>query len=146
MGWNALATTVPGLYCLREEKKNTGNLCASCTFLVVSGAWGEQADLRPQEGLQPPDWGVAAHCTHRRTVSVLDGELFARAVASSCFGVCPDHFSLHPHRVSPSDTSGHFTHTLQAWGPAELFGLCSLGNSVISTAVPALVMGRWEFK
>lgn len=42
-------------------------------------------------------------------------------------------------------TTLHTVPWLQAQGPAELCGLCPIGNIVISTARSALVVGRCEF-
>lgn len=76
MGWKALATTVLDLYCLREWRK-IESLCAPCHFLVVSGAWGEQADLSQSTGGSLAfRLGCSCHSIHRRTISILEGESF----------------------------------------------------------------------
>lgn len=87
--------------------------------------------VRPQEGFLPSHCGVPAHSIHRRKIRMLEGELLFRAVASSCFGICPDRFCCL------------LTHTW--WAPVTPLGasLSEAAGSRASRAVWAL--SHWEF-
>lgn len=88
-------------------------MCGSCTFLVVSGAWGGQGVLSQTTG-RSLAFTLRCSCPfHSQKENQYVGRWAAfKGCGFQLYWCLPRSFlsSLHSQQVSPSDTSGHFTH------------------------------------